>query len=281
MTIQPNQAASFSLTGLKKENTSAANGFSPKKEQEEDQRVQSLQEQINSLRTKIQELDENKELDTKGKAELKQALRDQMTELTSQLQQRRLEVRQEKLDEEQKKAEEKNSSAANASSGKPNRDRFTKTDGMHGLLSAADSVETAKIYQKAKAEKEQDAQILRREARLDSRMFSRVEIVGYSFKDLAKQFAEEKGVDAPNDPNGSGAADEKANFELGTLRSPVFAKVFEKRSGVAIEEKLENAALLTAEAKTAEKNGIKALSEANADPDAELSSREEAKNRIS
>lgn len=262
MMIQSNSSAGFSLAGLEREKKTAANGFSPKKEQEEDFRVQSLQEQINSLRTKIQELDENKELDTKGKAELKQTLREQMTELNSQLQQRRLEVRQEKLAEEQKKAEEKNPAAAE----KPNRDRFTKKDGLEGLLSASDSVETAKIYQKAKAGKEQGARILEREAKLDSRTFSRVEIVGYSFKDLAKQFAEEKGGDAANEPK-EDAADEKGNFELGLFRSPVFEKVFEKRSGAAIEEKLENAALLTAEAREAEKNGIKALSEANGDPD--------------
>ncbi|MDE7234759.1 MAG: FlxA-like family protein, partial [Ruminiclostridium sp.] len=96
MNIPSNSSTVFSLTGAQKGKTPAENGFSPKKEQEEDLRVQSLQEQINSLRTKIQELDENKELDTKGKAELKQTLREQMTELTSQLQQRRLEVRQEK-----------------------------------------------------------------------------------------------------------------------------------------------------------------------------------------
>lgn len=273
MTIQPNRTASFSLTEPKKENAPAVNGFSPKKEQE-DLRVQSLQEQINSLRTKIQEVEENRDLDEKGKAELKQALRDQMTELTSQLQQRRLEVRQEKLDEEQKKAEEKNSSAANASSGKPNRDRFAKTDELHGLLSAMDSVKTAKIYQKAQTGKEQGARILKREAALDSRTFSRVEISGYRFTDLAERFAEEKGKDAPNEAieqGELGAADEKGNFELGILRSPVFTKVFEKRSGAAIEEKLKNAALLTAEAKMAEKNGIKALSEADTDPDAELS----------
>lgn len=262
MMIQSNSSAGFSLAGLEREKNPAANGFSPKKEQEEDLRVQSLQEQINSLRTKIQELDENKELDTKGKAELKQTLREQMTELNSQLQQRRLEVRQEKLDEEREKAEEKNPAAAE----KPNRDRFTKKDGLEGLLSASDSVETAKIYQKAKAGKEQGARILEREAKLDSRTFSRVEIVGYSFKDLAKQFAEEKGGDASNEPK-EDAADEKGNFKLGLFRSPVFEKVFEKRSGAAIEEKLENAALLTAEARAAEKNGIKALSEANGDPD--------------
>lgn len=262
MMIQSNSPAGFSLAGLEREKKTAANGFSPKKEQEEDFRVQSLQEQINSLRTKIQELDENKELDTKGKAELKQTLREQLTELNSQLQQRRLEVRQEKLDEEREKAEEKNPAAAE----KPNRDRFTKKDGLEGLLSASDSVETAKIYQKAKAGKEQGARILEREAKLDSRTFSRVEIVGYSFKDLAKQFAEEKGGDAPNEPK-EDAADEKGNFKLGLFRSPVFEKVFEKRSGAAIEEKLENAALLTAEAREAEKNGIKALSEANEDPD--------------
>lgn len=263
MNIPSNSSTVFSLAGAQKGKTPAANGFSPKKEQEEDFRVQSLQEQINSLRTKIQELDENKELDSKGKAELKQTLREQMTELTSQLQQRRLEVRQEKLDEEQKKAEEKNPAAAE----KPNRDRFTKKDGLEGLLSASDSVETAKIYQKAKAGKEQGARILEREAKLDSRTFSRVEIVGYRFKDLAKQFAEEKGGEAPNEPNEENAADEQGNFKLGLFRSPVFEKVFEKRSGVAIEEKLENAALLTAEARKAEKNSIKALSEANGDPD--------------
>lgn len=265
MNIPSNSSTVFSLAGAQKGKTSAANGFSLKKEQEEgeDFRVQSLQEQINSLRTKIQELDENKELDSKGKAELKQTLREQMTELTSQLQQRRLEVRQEKLDEEQKKAEERNPAAAE----KPNRDRFTKKDGLEGLLSASDSVETAKIYQKAKAGKEQGARILEREAKLDSRTFSRVEIVGYRFKDLAKQFAEEKGGEAPNEPNEENAADEQGNFKLGLFRSPVFEKVFEKRSGAAIEEKLENAALLTAEARKAEENGIKALSEANDDPD--------------
>lgn len=269
MIIRPNSSAGFSLTGLKKENAPAANGSSPQKEREEDLRVQSLQEQINSLRTKIQEVEENKDLDAKGKAELKQTLREQMTELNTQLQQRRLEVRQEKLDEEREKAEERKSAAAE----KPNRDRFTKKDGLEGLLSASDSVETAKIYQKAKAGKEQGARILEREAALDSRTFSRVEIVGYRFKDLAKQFAEEKGEDAPNEPNEaiepgeSGAADEKGNFELGLFRSPVFEKVFEKRHGVAIEEKLENAALLTIEAKEAEENGARALSEANADPD--------------
>ena len=231
MNISLHSSAGFSLTGAQKGKTSAANGFSPKKEQEEDLRVQSLQEQ--------------------------------MTELNSQLQQRRLEVRQEKLAKEREEAEEKNPIVAE----KPNRDRFTKKDGLEGLLSASDSVETAKIYQKAKAGKEQDARILEREAKLDSRTFSRVEIVGYRFKDLAKQFAEEKGEDAPNEPKEENAADKKGNFEFGVLRSPIFEKVFEKRGGAAIEEKLENAALLTAEAREAEKNGIKALSEANDDPD--------------
>lgn len=258
MMIQSNQPAAFALTGLVKEKNPAENGVSLKKEKDgEDFVIKNLQEQINSLRTKLQEIGENRDLDEKGKAELKQTLQAQITELNSRLEQRRIELRQEKLAKEREKAEEKDRPAI---SERPNRDRFMKNDRLSGLVSASDAIEAAKTCQKAGTKKERDARILEREAGTDARAYSRVEIVGYRFRNLAERFAAERDIaKEAGDPN---KMEETGNFELGLSRSPIFGKIFEKRSGSAAE-KLEAAAILSAEAVEAEKNAAEKLSEAN------------------
>lgn len=151
-----------------------------KKGEEEDNAVTRLQEQINSLRERVQSIAENDSLDAKTKAELTQNVKEQMGELTQQLNQRRLELRQQELEEEeeaQSKGKAPDGDQASKDTGRSRYDTFTKDDGLSGIsnamMSASNSVKLSRLQQGIAARKEGQIGILEKQIQKDTKLIGR------------------------------------------------------------------------------------------------------------
>lgn len=182
--ITSNAGSARHITGIASKNSKTSSNVvafnAGKKGEEEDNAVTRLQDQINSLRERVQSIAENDSLDAKTKAELTRNVKEQMGELTQQLNQRRLELRQQELEEEeeaQSKGKAPDSDQASKDTGKSRYDTFTKDDGLGGIsnamMSASNSVKLSRLQQGIAARKEGEIGILEKQIQKDTKLIGR------------------------------------------------------------------------------------------------------------
>lgn len=266
-----------------------------KKGEEEDNAVTRLQDQINSLRERVQSIAENDSLDAKTKAELTRNVKEQMGELTQQLNQRRLELRQQELEEEeeaQSKGKAPDSDQASKDTGKSRYDNFTKDDGLGGIsnamMSASNSVKLSRLQQGIAARKEGEIGILEKQIQKDTKLIGRTVPAGLqeippSEKQDGAQAAESE---APADKisltkskaeanitessfsltEAAKEADKavKSHFPKDETRYTLrFEKIWEVSRGVAVEAKDKEIAELRSDIHKIEKKQAENIGDAN------------------
>lgn len=281
MIMQINGTSSFGfsssrLSGIDK-NKEKTNGIMLSRQQqneEEDSKAKNLQSQINALREKIQEIDENEEMDAKSKAELKQSFQEQMTALRQQLSQRLAEARQEKLKVEREIRGNDPSGAEETkqSSPKPSDrskfDTFVRDDALNAAVSADNSVDLAKIHQSAANSKRGRAGILEREAASDTKLVQRIQPDGCVTKLWGKTYGTgENGEDSPGGPVTYEQIEEWDRQGIPHLEaeysSVIFTEIWEINAGAPVEAKLDEAVKLKNEANELAGEDAKALGDAN------------------
>lgn len=300
--ISSNAQAARHMTGIAGSGSSKTNSNvftlnNQNKGEEEDNAVARLQSQINTLRERVQSIAENDALDAKTKGELTQSVREQMAELTQQLNQRRIEMRQEELEkeeeEEQSAAKTPDSEKTSKNTGKAKYDTFTKDDGLssvsNAMLSAAKSVKLSEIQHGVAARKENQAGLLEKQAEQDTRLVSRKVPAGLAEKNrqnvaaiadteetaptgdeivLTKSKDEANIQDITDQLHGKlgseAAEDLRSRFpkeeKIYTLR---FETIWEVSRGKAVEDKEKEAAGLKSDIRGIEKDQAKNLGDAN------------------
>lgn len=301
--ISSNAQSARHMTGIAKSGSSKTNSNvftlnNKNKGEEEDNAVARLQSQINTLRERVQSIAENDALDAKTKGELTQSVREQMAELSQQLNQRRMEIRQQELEkeeEEQSAAKTPDSEETSKNTGKAKYDTFTKDDGLssvsNAMISAAKSVKLSEIQHGVAARKENQAGLLEKQAEQDTRLVSRKVPAGLMEKDRKNSAAiadTEETAPAPADDEivftkskdeaniqditdqlhgkiDSEAAEEmRSRFpkeeKIYTLR---FETIWEVSRGKAVEDKEKEAAGLKSDIRDIEKDQAKNLGDAN------------------
>lgn len=299
--ISSNSQSARHMTGIagsgsSKRNSNVFTLNNQNKGEEEDNAVARLQSQINTLRERVQNIAENDDLDAKTKGELTQSVREQMAELTKQLNQRRIEIRQEELEkeeEEQSADKAPDSEETSKNTGKAKYDTFTKDDGLSSLsnamLSAAKSVKLSEIQHGIAARKENQAGLLEKQAEQDTRLVSRKVPAGLAEKTrqngaaiadteetapaadeivLTKSKDEANIQDITDQPHGKlgseAAEDLRSRFpreeKIYTLK---FETIWEVSRGKAVEDKEKEAAGLKSDIRGIEKDQAKNLGDAN------------------
>lgn len=264
------------------------------KGEEEDNAVARLQSQINTLRERVQSIAENDSLDAKTKGELTQSVREQMAELTQQLNQRRLELRQQELEEEEKEqsaGKTPKSEETSKNTGRAKYDSFTKDDGLSGLsntmLSAAKSVKLSEIQQGAANRKENQIGILEKQAEQDTRLVRRTIPSGLTEKERKSgagsadmeeaaptgndvEIVLTKSKDEANIQDITSKAVNEADKELKThfprdekIYTLNFETIWEVSRGEAVEAKEEEAAKLKSDIRGIQDDQAQNLGDAN------------------
>ncbi|MCM1055894.1 MAG: hypothetical protein NC394_10285 [Bacteroides sp.] len=259
------------------------------KSEEEDNAVTRLQSQINTLRERVQSIAENDSLDAKTKGELTQSVREQMAELTQQLNQRRMELRQEELEKEEEeqsagKAPEKEPSETD---GKAKYDTFTEDDELSGLsnamLSAAKSVKLSRVQQSAISRKEGQIGVLESQAKKDTRLVGRTVPAGLAEKQnpAGNELAEAENAAPDEDKITLTKSKAEANIQDVTeqlsereaagvdlprpnkIYTLMFEKIWEVSRGAAVEAKEEEAAELRSDIRGVKEDQARSLGDAN------------------
>lgn len=289
------------MTGIAKSGSTKTNSNvftlnNQNKGEEEDNAVARLQSQINTLRERVQSIAENDALDAKTRGELTQSVREQMAELTQQLNQRRMEIRRQELEkeeEEQSAAKAPDGEETSKNTGKAKYDTFTKDDGLssvsNAMLSAAKSVKLSEIQHGVAARKENQADLLEKQAEQDTRLVRRTVPAGLTEKDrknsaavsdteetapAADEIVFTKSKDEANIQDITdqlhGKLDSEAAEELRShfprdekIYTLKFETIWEVSRGAAVEAKEEEAAGLKSDIRGIEKDQAKNLGDAN------------------
>lgn len=219
-------------------------------EEEEDNAVKKLQSQINILKDKISELSKNETMDPRTKAELIQSTKEEITELSVQMQQRKADLAVEKMEEEEKAQEESGISTdkkeVSDKTGKAKYDTYSK-DGEDSVknvsnlsaavISASNSIKLSRMQRYNMIYKNNSIGILKKEITEDTDYIGSTKFLGYEKKEIGQVLGDsDSRVQAESaDENGIGEDSPlKKKIEV-----PVMEKKFDFLRGAGIELKEE------------------------------------------
>ena len=245
-------------------------------DEEEDNAVKKLQSQINALRDKIQELNENETMDAQTKAELIQSTKEQMSALSQQLKQRQYDLQQEKLEKEEEAQKDcmlpSADDAVSKNTGKSKYDSFSKDDEITqinaAVISASNQMDIAKKQKYFSTYKGNQIKILERDIERDTKLVHKKEVGGHDTRTVEK-------VLETNANDTTGEVSDRIRNTLEKARAEnnpalnkemdkvLIADVTEINKGFAVEQKEDSISELKAEIGGLRKMQASALGDAN------------------
>lgn len=275
--------AGRNLAGVEKKHKidSKALKFNQKQGQdpEEDNAVKKIQGQLNALRQKLQDISESETMDPKTKAELIQNTKEEMAQLSQQLEQRRVELREEQLKKEEEAQKngmlpnsDKSDSDKSKSTGKSKYDSYSEDDEVSAVNAAVmaangkvDMAERQRFYRKYK---NGQIRILNRQIITDTKEVHIKQVGGHETKTVEKaleynaNYLQGEAAERAQAALDKGRAEHNPglNKEVGTV---VFDDIWEMKRGFAVDKKTEEIGKLKSEISGLRKTEAQSLGEAN------------------